>query len=257
MLKGWFPANHLFPQLYSYVRMTWAWQTGTPRAWVIVSDWTLVGATDCRHVAAGEQTYWLINPRFDSDPLQALKPFVWAQTYMTWRWNMSSVCQLTVPFTPRRVFHILHFSWHPPKRLTVGIRFTSYILDKISTVNSRLQVSDPLCSNKSGDLKGQNDSTHTIALFPSMFLYQVISRLTVDLCVYCQDQKKEKTQTFFLQQGFTHKLKTFQYVSLQLKAVQPQFLSHFTAALMNNRCKQLFCCVLLRNTLIYLKTEIT
>lgn len=76
----------------------------------------------------------------------------------------------------------------------------------------------------------------------------------MDPCVHCHDQKK---QIFFLQQSFTHKPKTFQYVFLQLKAVQPQFLSHFIAALMNNGCKQLFCCVLLRNTLIYLKTQIT
>lgn len=127
-LRGcWRDANHLFPQLYSYVRMTWAWQTWRHRpGWLCwIEPWL------------GRQTAGmslLVNRAIDS-LIQGLTLTHyklwshWCGLRVTWRWNMSSVCQLTVPFTPSRVFHILHFSWRSPKRLTVGIRFTSNILD--------------------------------------------------------------------------------------------------------------------------------
>lgn len=42
------------------------------------------------------------------------------------------------------------------------VRFSSDIPDITSNQQQRLQVSNPLCSNKTKDFKGQNDSTQTI-----------------------------------------------------------------------------------------------
>lgn len=166
MLKGWFPANHLFPQLYLY-DMSMA---DTKAHSGLADRVGLNPGWGDRLQAAGEQSYWLINPRFDSDPLQALKPLVGSELHdmgMKYVFNVPAHSSLdSQSCFPYFTFY-LALTEEAYSGDKVPIQHPRHY--KISTVNSRLQVSAPLCSNKGGDLKGQNDSTHTIALFLSMF----------------------------------------------------------------------------------------